>query len=76
MNSKKPKKSRSLKVRVSFEAGRLSDEYLARAYEEVAPELLRRTEEDIQRPFKISGANKRNSINSAEILTSTDFVQG
>jgi hypothetical protein len=50
MNSKKPKKSRSLKVRVSFEAGRLSDEYLARAYEEVAPELLRRTGEDIQRP--------------------------
>ncbi len=50
MSSKKPKNSHNLKVQVSFEASRLSDECLARAYEEVAPELLKRTRKNIQRP--------------------------
>jgi len=49
MSSQKPKKSRILKVQVSFEVSRVSDECLASAYEQVIPELRLQTRTDTQR---------------------------
>jgi len=52
MSSKKPKKSRNLKVQVSFEVSRVSDECLASAYEQVIPEQRRPTQKDTKRPIE------------------------
>jgi len=51
MSSQKPKKSRILKVQVSFEVSRVSDECLASAYEQVIPEQRRPTRKDTQRSY-------------------------
>lgn len=51
MSSQKPKKSRILKVQVSFEVSRVSDECLASAYEQVIPELRLPTRKDTQRSY-------------------------
>lgn len=50
MSSQKPKKSRILKVQVSFEASRISDECMACAYEQVIPELRLSTRKSSQNP--------------------------
>lgn len=50
MSSQKPKKSRILKVQVSFEASRISDECMACAYAQVMPEFRLSTRKSSQNP--------------------------
>ncbi len=48
MSSQKPKKRPKIKVQVSFEASRVSDDCLASAYEQVIPVHSRTTRKQTQ----------------------------
>ncbi len=52
MSSQKPKKRPILKVQVSFEASRVSNDCLASAYEQVVPVRSRTTLKDSQHSSK------------------------
>ena len=71
MSSQKPKKRLILKVQVSFEVSRMSDECLAGAYEQVIPVHRRVAQADSQQPSKHSPT--RVSVESTSFLDSSDF---
>lgn len=75
MSSQKPKKNRILKVEVSFEVSRVSDECLALAYEQVIPELRRSTRKDTENPSS-SKELPREQAQDISYFNSLDFGRG
>ena len=75
MSSQKPKKRRILKVQVSFEVSRVSDECLAGAYEQVIPVHSRVAQADSQQPSQHSEPT-RVSVESSSFFDSSDFGYG
>lgn len=68
MSSQKPKKRPKIKVQVSFEASRVSDDCLAAAYEQVVPVRSRTTLKDTQHLSK-----PIEPIEETSLLDSLDF---
>jgi hypothetical protein len=75
MSSKKPKKSRSLKVQVSFEVSRVSDECLASAYEQVIPEQRLPTQKHTKRSIEALEIT-REMPEESNYFDSLDFGRG
>lgn len=69
MSSQKPKKRQILKVQVSFEASRVSDECLACAYEQVLPVVARATLAGSQQTPKQKEPTRENT----SYFNSSDF---
>lgn len=70
--SQKPKKRRILKVQVSFEASRVSDECLVSAYLEVLPVLARATLAGSQQTPK-QKESTRETVEDTSDFNSSDF---
>ena len=70
--SQKPKKRRILKVQVSFEASRVSDECLVSAYEQVLPVLARATLAGSQQTPKQKEPT-RETVEDTSDFNSSDF---
>jgi hypothetical protein len=75
MSSQKPKKSRILKVQVSFEASRISDECIACAYEQVIPELRLSTLKSSQNPG-LQNELIRERVEEIDYFNSLNFDSG
>jgi hypothetical protein len=75
MSSQKPKKSRILKVQVSFEASRISDECIACAYEQVIPELRLSTRKSSQNPG-LQNELIRERVEEIDYFNSLNFDSG
>jgi len=75
MSSKKPKKSRSLKVQVSFEVSRVSDECLASAYSQVIPEQRRPIQKDTKHSIEALELT-RMTVEESKYFDSLDFGKG
>ena len=72
MSSQKPKKRPKIKVQVSFEASRVSDNCLASAYEQVVPVHSRTTLKDTQhssKPIELT----RETQEETSLFDSLDF---
>ncbi len=72
MSSQKPKKRLSLKVQVSFEASRVSDDCLASAYEQVIPVRKRTTRKDTQHSLQPTEL-ARETLEQMNTFDSLDF---
>ena len=72
MSSQKPKKRRIIKVQVSFEVSRVSDECLASAYEQVIPVLARATLAGSQ-PTPKQKEPTRETVEDTSYFNESDF---